>query len=176
MCAVAAFFCVPMPAASILFDVMPCVVSTLIVDGKNECGLSSSRGWQLMDRHLFFVLGWLIALFSGGSSSSRSRAFGLLNCRHLEQSLHLVSNTSGLGVRWLWHVALQHCCCHYILACSREMADRLLWLCVPDDLSVYLSSASADTSARRVGQVLLEDLPKQDEALTILVKLGLELS
>jgi len=115
-----------MPAASILFDVMPRVVSTLIVDGENERGLSCSRGWQLMDRYLFFVLGWLIVLFSGSSSSSRSRAFSLLNYRHLEQSLYLVSNTSSLGVRWLWHVAQQHCRRHYILACSRETADRLL--------------------------------------------------
>jgi len=121
-------------------------------------------------------LGWLIALFSGSTSSSRSRAFGLLNCRHLEQSLYLVSNTSGLGVRWFWHVAQQHCRRHYILACSRKTADRLLWLCVSDDLSVYLSSVSADTSARRVGQISLEDLLEQDEALTILIKLGLELS
>jgi len=49
MCAVTALFRVPMPAASILFDAMPCVVSTLIVDGENERGLSSTRGWQLMD-------------------------------------------------------------------------------------------------------------------------------
>jgi len=70
----------------------------------------------------------------------------------------------------------QHCRRHYILAYSRETADRLLWLCVSDDLSVYLPSTSTDTSARRIGQVLLEDLLEQDEALTILVKLGLELS
>jgi len=49
MCAVTTLFRVPMPAVSILFDVMPCVVSTLIVDGENERGLSSSRGWLLMD-------------------------------------------------------------------------------------------------------------------------------
>ena len=98
MCAVTALFHVPMPAASILLDVLPCVVLTLIVGGENERGFSPSRGWQLMDRYLLFVLGWLIALFSGSSSSSRSRAFGLLNCRHLEQSLYLVSNTSSLGV------------------------------------------------------------------------------
>jgi len=42
-------------------------------------------------------------------------------------------------------------------------------------LSVYLSSTSADTSAKLVRQVLLEDLLEQDEALAILVKLGLEL-
>jgi hypothetical protein len=51
----------------------------------------------------------------------------------------------------------------------------LLWLCVADDLSMYLSSASADTSARRVGQVLLEDLLEQDEALAVFVELHLEL-
>jgi len=33
-----------------------------------------------------------------------------------------------------------------------------------------------DTSAWWVRQVLLEDLVEQDEALTVLVKLGLELS
>jgi hypothetical protein len=51
----------------------------------------------------------------------------------------------------------------------------LLRLCVTDDLSMYLSSASADTSARRVGQVLFEDLLEQDEALAIFVELHLEL-
>jgi len=56
------------------------------------------------------------------------------------------------------------------------MADRLFWLPVPDDLSVHLSSPSANTSARRVRQVLLKDLFKQDEALAILVKFCLELS
>jgi len=40
---------------------------------------------------------------------------------------------------------------------------------------MYLSSVSADTSARRVGQVLLKDLLKQDEALTVFVELHLEL-
>jgi len=49
MCAVTALFRVPMPAASILFDVTPCVVSTLIVDRENERGLSSLRGRLLMD-------------------------------------------------------------------------------------------------------------------------------
>ena len=41
---------------------------------------------------------------------------------------------------------------------------------------MYLSSPSADTSARRVWQVLLKDLLEQDEALTIFVKFCLELS
>jgi len=40
---------------------------------------------------------------------------------------------------------------------------------------MYLSSASADTSTRRVGQVLLKDLLEQDEALTVFVELHLEL-
>jgi len=100
----------------------------------------------------------------------------LLNCRHLEQSLHLVPDASRLGVRWLWHVPQQHCCRHNVLACSRETADRLLRFCVSDNLLVHLSSPSADTSARRVRQILLQDLLEQDKALTILVKLGLEFS
>jgi len=51
----------------------------------------------------------------------------------------------------------------------------LLRLCVTDDLSMYIPSASADTSTRRVGQVLFEDLLEQDEAFAIFVELHLEL-
>jgi len=72
MCTVTALFRVSVPAASILFNVMPCVVSTLIVDGEDEGGLSSSRGRLLMDRHFLFVLRRLSAFFSGSPSSSRS--------------------------------------------------------------------------------------------------------
>jgi len=49
MCAITAFFRIPVPTVSIFFDVMPCVVSTLIVDREGESGLSSSRGWLLMN-------------------------------------------------------------------------------------------------------------------------------
>jgi len=49
MRAVTALFRVPVPTASILFDVMPCIVSSLIVDREDESGLSSSRRWLLMD-------------------------------------------------------------------------------------------------------------------------------
>jgi len=44
-----ALFRVPVPTASILFNVASHVVSTLIVDGENERGLFPSRGWLLMD-------------------------------------------------------------------------------------------------------------------------------
>jgi len=49
MGAVTALFRVPVPTASILFNVTSRVVSTLIVDGENEHGLSFSKGWLLMD-------------------------------------------------------------------------------------------------------------------------------
>jgi len=91
---VTALFRVPVPTSTILFNVASRVVSTLVVDGEDERGLFPSRGLLLMDRHLLFILGWLIVLFSGRSSTSRSRAFGLLNCRHLEQSLYLISDAS----------------------------------------------------------------------------------
>jgi hypothetical protein len=98
MGAVTALFCVPIPTATILIDAASCFVSSLVVDGEDERGLFPSRGRLLMDRHLLFVVGRLITLFCGRSSTSRGRALGLLNCRHLEQSLHLVSNASRLGV------------------------------------------------------------------------------
>jgi len=72
MCAVTSLFRVSVAAASIFFNVMPRVVSTLNVDRENESGLSTSRWRLLMDRHLLFVLGRLVALFSGSSSSSGS--------------------------------------------------------------------------------------------------------
>jgi len=68
--AVTAFFRVPIPTATILVDIASRVVSSLVVGGEDECGLSPSRGRLLMDRHLLFVLGWLIALFSGCPSTS----------------------------------------------------------------------------------------------------------
>ena len=176
MGAVTAFFRVPVSTASIFFNITPCVVSSLVVDGEDERGLFPSRGRLLMDRHLLFVVGRLITLFCGRSSTSRGRALGLLNCRHLEQSLHLVSNASRLGVRRFGHITQQHCRRHDVLARSRETADRLLRLSVSDDLLVHLSSPSADTSAGRVWQILLKDLHEQDEALTVFVKLCLELS
>jgi len=49
MCAVTVLFCVSVPVASILLDVMPRVVSTLIVNGENGSGLSASRRRLLMD-------------------------------------------------------------------------------------------------------------------------------
>jgi len=170
MGAVTVLLCVSIPTAMILVDVASCIVSSLVIDGEDERGLFPSRGRLLMDRHLFFVLGWLITLFCSCSSTSEGRALCLLNCRHLEQSLHLVSDAPCLGVRGLVHVTQQHRCCHDVLAYSREAANRLFWLLVPDDLSMHLSSPSADTSARRVWQVLLKDLLEQDEALMNFIK------
>jgi len=129
-----------------------------------------------MDRHLLFVLDRLITLFCGRSSTSRGRALGLLNCRHLEQSLHLVSNASRLGVRRFGHITQQHCRRHDVLVRSRETADGLLRLSVSNDLPMYLSSPSADTFAKRVRQVLLEGMFKQNKALAILIELRFELS
>jgi len=49
VCTVTALFHVSIPTASIPLDVRPRVVSTLIVDGENECGLSASRRRLLMN-------------------------------------------------------------------------------------------------------------------------------
>jgi len=46
---VTALLRIPVPTASVLFNIASRVVSTLIVDGENERGLSSSRGWLLMN-------------------------------------------------------------------------------------------------------------------------------
>jgi len=55
------------------------------------------------------------------------------------------------------------------------MADGLLWLLISDDLSMHFLSPSAETSARWVWLVLLENLFEQDEALAIFVELRFEL-
>jgi len=49
MCAVTSLLRVSLAAASIFFDVMSRVVSTLIVDRENKSGLSTSRRRLLMD-------------------------------------------------------------------------------------------------------------------------------
>jgi hypothetical protein len=49
MRAITALFRVSVPTASIFFDVVPRVASTLIVDGEDESGLSTSRGRLLVD-------------------------------------------------------------------------------------------------------------------------------
>jgi len=49
MGAVTALLRVPVPTASVLFNIASRVVSTLIVDGENERGLSSSRRWLLVN-------------------------------------------------------------------------------------------------------------------------------
>jgi len=49
MGAVTAFLRVPIPTATILVDVASRVVSSLVVDGEDECGLFPSRGRLLMD-------------------------------------------------------------------------------------------------------------------------------
>jgi len=67
--AVTAFLCVPISTAAMLVDVASCVVPPLMVEDK-RC-LLPSRGWLLMDRYLLFVLGRLLMLFHGCSSTSR---------------------------------------------------------------------------------------------------------
>jgi len=67
---VTALLCVSISMATILVDVASHVVSLLVVDGEDESGLSSSGRRLLMDRHLLFVLGWLIALFGSCPSTS----------------------------------------------------------------------------------------------------------
>jgi len=52
----------------------------------------------------------------------------------------------------------------------------LFWFPVPDDLSMYFSSPSADTSAMPVWLVLLEDQLELDKALAIFIELRSELS
>jgi len=71
--AVIAFLYVSISTAAVLVDVASCVVPPLIVDVvvEDKCRLLPSRGWLLMDRYLLFVLGRLLTLFRGCSSTLR---------------------------------------------------------------------------------------------------------
>ena len=75
--AVTAILCIPISTATMLVDVASCVVSSLIIDRvvEDKCCLVPSRGWLLMDRYLLFVLGRLITLLRGCSSSQIRRAW-----------------------------------------------------------------------------------------------------
>ena len=174
--AVAALLCIPMPAAAMLVDVMssvpPSIIDEALLD--RRC-FPTSRGWFLMDRYFSLVSGCLDAFFCSRPSTLRGRALGLLSCRHMEQSLHLVSNVPCLGIRRLKHVTQQHGRCHNILSCSREVANERLWLLISDNLSVHLLSTTTRASAVRVRLVLLEVPLELGEAFAVLVELGLEL-
>jgi hypothetical protein len=71
--AVTAFLCVSISTTAMLVDVASCVVPPLIVDVvvEDKRCLLPWRGWLLMDRYLLFVLGRLLTLFRGCSSTSR---------------------------------------------------------------------------------------------------------
>jgi hypothetical protein len=61
------------------------------------------------------------------------------------------------------------------LACSGEAADRWLWLLVPDDLTIHLSSSTAHAFGVRMWLVSLEGPLELSEALAVFVELGFEL-
>ena len=174
---VAALLGIPMPAAAILVDVVSSVVSPLIIDEVllDGRGFPSSRGWSLMNRHLPLVSGWLDTFLCGCPPTLRGRAFGLLGYRHLEQSLHLVSNAPRLGVGRFRHVTQQHGCRHDILVRSWEAGDKWQWLLVFDDLMIHLSSTTVRAFGVRMRLVSFEGPLELSEALVVLVELGFEL-
>jgi len=98
--AVAPLLGVPVSAASILVDVVSSIVWSSIVDELllDRDRFLASSWWFLMNRHLPLISGRLEALFYGCPSTLRGQTFSLLGHRHVEQSLHLISNAPRLGV------------------------------------------------------------------------------
>jgi hypothetical protein len=66
-----------------------------------RCGLR-------MNRALFLVSRGLRRLLRGKPTAPRGGTLGLLHSRNLEETLNLIVGPSGLGLRWLRHVAEKH--------------------------------------------------------------------
>jgi len=83
-----------------LIDVTSSVMRLSIVDEAllDRHRLLASRWLFLVNIHLPLVSSWLEVLFCSRPLASRGRAFYLLCYHHVEQTLHLISNESCLGI------------------------------------------------------------------------------
>jgi hypothetical protein len=61
-----------------------------------------------MNQGLFLLLGGLCRLLRGKPAAPRGRTFGLLHGHSLEETLNLIAGSTGLGGRWLRHIAKKH--------------------------------------------------------------------
>jgi hypothetical protein len=147
------------PAA--LVDVITGVSGLVIVDDAitdRGCFVPSWCGLE-MNRGLFPLSGGLRRLLRCKPMAPRGRTLALLHGRSLEETSNLIVGPTGLGGRWLGHIAEKHGGGDDVLAGSVE--DWGFARPILDDATIDVASSlssSSATCARRA--LLLEGLLK----------------
>jgi hypothetical protein len=161
------------PAA--LVDVIMGVSGLTIVDDAitdrgrfvpSWCGLR-------MNRCLFLLSGGLHRLLRCKPVVPRSKTLGLLHGHNLEETSNLIAGPTGLGGRWLGHIAKKHYGGDDILAGSFEdwgFASPIL-----DDTMINVTSSLSSSSATCAHRGLpLEGLLKSVQVFSFLIEHGLQ--
>jgi hypothetical protein len=112
-----------------------------------------------MNRGLFLLLGGLRRLLRCKPVAPRSKTLGLLQGHSLEETSNLIVGPTGLGGRWLGHIAKKHCGGDDVLAGSIE--DRGFARLILDDATIDVMSSLSSSSATCTRRALpLEGLLK----------------
>jgi hypothetical protein len=98
-----------------------------------------------MNRGLSLLSGGLGELLRGWLASPRGRALGLLHSSGLEEFSDFILSSTGVGVRWLGHVAKEHGGGDNVLAGSSENrgVDRSILVNATIDVTSSLTSSPA---------------------------------
>jgi hypothetical protein len=132
-------------ARAALDDVATGVSKFMVVgDVLRDRGRPISLGVLGMNRGLFLLSGGLGRLLRGRPVSPRGRTLGLVQGSSLKESSDFIPGSSGIGVRWLGHVAKEHGGGDYVLAGSSKNrgVDRLILGNATIDIMSSLSSSS----------------------------------
>jgi hypothetical protein len=117
-----------------------------------RCRLGMNRGLSLVSRGLR-------GLLRGKPAAPRGGTLGLLHCCSLEETSNLIAGPSGLGCRWLKHVAEKHGGGDDVLASSVE--DWGFACLVLDDATIDIMSSLSSSSVMCTRRALpLEGLLK----------------
>jgi hypothetical protein len=104
-----------------------------------------SSGRLGMNRGLSLLSGGFDEPLRGWLASPRGRALGLLHSSGLEEFSNFISSSTGIGVRWLGHVAEEHGGGDNVLAGSSENrgVDRPILVDAAIDVASSLMSSPA---------------------------------
>jgi hypothetical protein len=144
-----------------LGDVVMGISRFTVVDDAftDKCCLVPLGGVLGMNRGLSLLSGGLHRLLRGKPTSPRGGTLGLLHGSGLEESLDFITGPTGLGVRWLGHVTMEHGGCDNILAGSTE--NRGLAYPILNDATIdVVSSLSSSSAVYACRTLMLEGLLK----------------
>jgi hypothetical protein len=162
-------------APATLVDVVTGISGLVVVDDafSDRGSLVSSRCRLGMDRGLPFLPRGFRGLPRGKGAAPRGGTPGLLHGHRHEESSNLITGPTGLGGRWLKHIAEKHGGGDDVLAGSIE--DGGFACPILDDATIDIMGSLSSPSATCTRRMLpLEGLLKQAQVLLLLIELGLQ--